>query len=119
MSEPINIPPALVLGCNTPHGIGVLSDFIQEQNGFPPELHESGWTDYHKYNINYVDNSRDYGSINGHGYGYSNGDGDGDGNHCFQECGDGCGWYVHYGNSCGNGNGCGCFEYGHEYGYGI
>ena len=31
MDEPV--PPALVLGCNTPHGIGVLSDWIEERTG--------------------------------------------------------------------------------------
>lgn len=38
MSDPIIPPPALVLGCNTPHGIGVLSDWIEEQTGHAPDF---------------------------------------------------------------------------------
>ena len=34
------VPPALVLGCNTPHGIGVLSDWIEERTGHAPDFHE-------------------------------------------------------------------------------
>ena len=42
------VPPALVLGCNTPHGIGVLSDWIEERTGHAPDFHErlTGGTSY-------------------------------------------------------------------------
>ena len=85
MDEPV--PPALVLGCNSPHGIGVLSDWIEEQTGHPPDFAATGWSDGDGYG---------YGS--GSGYGYGNGDGDGDG--------------YGYGDGYGSGSG-----YGYGYGY--
>lgn len=76
----MQIPPALVLGCNTLHGIGVLSDWIEEQGGFVPDFVSTPWSDTH-------------GSVCGDGDGYGNGYGDGRGD------GDG------YGNGWGDGYG--------------
>ena len=102
----IHIPPALVLGCNTPHGIGVLSDWIEEQTGFPLDLDQSGWSDkngigagygYGRPNIN-----SGYG--NGCGYGFDRSyycDGDGYGS------GDCYGFFSSYGSLCGDGRGWG------------
>ena len=98
-------PPALVLGCNTLHGINVLSDWIEEQIGHQPQFHESGWSDGYKYNMHIHDGN---GSGNGNEYGDNYDDeyygdgccGDGDGN----GCGDG---YYEHGYGSGFGNGCG------------
>ena len=93
----IYIPPALVLGCNTPTSIGVLSDYIQEQTGHPLVINESGWSDFVKH-------------VNTSGYGYGYGYGYGSNNS-----------YVMT-NSSGYGNGCG-YKYGSSngngYGYGY
>lgn len=39
-------PAALVLGCNTPHGVNVLSDWLEEQTGYSLDvlLSSSGWS---------------------------------------------------------------------------
>ena len=47
------VPPALVLGCNTPHGIGVLSDWIEEQTGHAPDFAATGWSDGSGYGYGY------------------------------------------------------------------
>ena len=79
----MNIPSALVLGCNDPVAVNVLSDFIEEATGHPLALMQSGYDD---------GSGNGYGNGYGGGYdcGYRNGDGDG--------CGDG------YGYSDGNGS---------------
>lgn len=64
-------PTALVLGCNTPHGVGVLSDWIEEQTGHAPDFHGGSWDC-----LSYMGA---YGG--GLGYGTDNGDGYGDGLH--------------------------------------
>ena len=66
--QKIYIPPALVLGCNTPHGINVLSDYIEEQTGCTPDFTMTGWSD-NNVGLNY------YGYGDGDGYGYGNGNG--------------------------------------------
>ena len=81
-AESIEPPAALVLGCNTPHGIGVLSDWIEEQTGHAPDFAATGWSD--GYGDGYGDgDGNGYGDGDGNGYGYGNGDGygygDGDG----------------------------------------
>lgn len=82
----IHVPAALVLGCNTPHGIGVLSDYIEEQTGHPIVIDGFNWV---------------YIAAYGNGCGYFG----------FND-GDGCGWGYGYfgcgdGYSVGNGNGDG------------
>jgi len=102
MIEP---PAALVLGCNTPHGIGVLSDWIEEHTGHAPNFHGPGWSDGKsgfsdggEYHGMIFDHGNGYGSgmrfksPNGHGYGHCYGHIDGDG------WGDG----HHYGNGDGD-----------------
>ena len=64
--DPIEPPAALVLGCNTPHGIGVLSDWIEERTGHPPDFEATGWSDVAGDGYGY-----------GYGYGYGSGYGDG------------------------------------------
>ena len=114
MSDPIITPPALVRGCNTPHGINVLSDWIEEQTGHPFDVDQSGWDTIYPYYFNgtcmnyentslghtgFGDGCKDkYGgrAWNRDGYGY--GDGDGYGN----SQGDGWG-YGHYGREDGSG----------------
>ena len=81
MDEPV--PEALVLGCNSPHGIGVLSDWIEEQTGHPPDFAATGWSDGdgdgYGYGSGYGSGSGyGYGSGYGSGYGYADGSGDGD-----------------------------------------
>ena len=100
MSDPITVPPALVRGCNTPYSVGVLSDWIEEQTGYPLDLDQSGWDDVYKYNSNYTDGYGD-----GCGYGISYGSDNGDG--------DGFGWDY---NRNYNGDGYGCeFNYNRNY----
>ena len=87
MSDPITVPPALVRGCNTPHGINVLSDWIEEQTGHQPDFHQSGWSEtafdgYKEFLTNTYDSTGceygiDLGDGIGDGYDYSNGYGDG------------------------------------------
>ena len=72
MGEPV--PPALVLGCNSPHGIGVLSDWIEEQTGHPPDFAATGWSDGDGDGYG---NGSGYGDGYGYGYGYGSGDGSG------------------------------------------
>lgn len=95
----MQIPPALVLGCNTSHGINVLSDWIEEQTGVVPDFLSSGCSNGgdgqedgnsgEHYDLgsryNYAGNSYEY--TRNYGYG------------------------VGYGNSYGNGRGHGDFEY--------
>ena len=115
----IHIPPALVLGCNTLHGINVLSDYIQEQTGYSPEFHESGWTcDF--YNV-YPIQETGYGY--GYGFGIYNGNGSGDGfgygygnfNGVGIGIGNGYG-FANFSNNNSNGDGSG---YGEDNGDGI
>lgn len=91
------IPPALVLGCNTSHGIGVLSDWIEEQIGHAPDFSQSKWSD-------------DLGDSTGNGYSSSlaftsTGAGNGIGYGCGFAYSDGSG--SGYGYTLGNGTGCG------------
>lgn len=37
-----HIPSALVLGCNTPHGINILSDYIEKLTGHSSDFYQSG-----------------------------------------------------------------------------
>ena len=82
--EPI-APIALVLGCNAPHGVGVLSDWIEEQTGYAPDFNDTSWSDgfIYCYGDGYGDDFGDgYGegySGGGSGYGFIDGDGQGDG----------------------------------------
>lgn len=103
------IPPALVLGCNTPHGLDVLSDWIQEHTGVAPDFVSASWSDrsVSNYGNGYGDSYADgvgngYGHGGGSGYGYTNGYGYSFGH------GDGYG----YGTGCGDGSGYG---YGDDY----
>ena len=109
----IHIPTALVLGTNTPHGINVLSDFIEEQTGITPIFHESGWTTSYEYNNGQITDN--FIHIHGTGYGY--------GAYILTNSGNGAGviYYdnhpsntaqIYYGD--GNGNG-----YGDGYGNGL
>lgn len=124
----INTPPALVLGCNTPHGINVLSDWIEEQTGYKPDFFDSGWTDGR---LN--DNGNGIGNGNNDEYGYNSRIGNNvrseyftDGSGCYYLTGEGYGYGYgngirrNYGSISGNGlgdgdgygyatgNGCGC-----------
>lgn len=108
MSEPINIQPALVLGCNTPHGINVLSDYIEEKTGHPLDFHQSNWSDGNDIKYGFG-SGFGYGDMFGGGYGdghaNENGDGNGGGK------GDGIGnstFYMYiYDDKIGNGHGSG------------
>lgn len=100
----MDIPPSLVLGCNTPHGLGVLSDWIQEHTGVAPDFTSTSWSD--DYGVNY-----NFGS--GDGYAHDVGDGAGAGgfygyaSHC-NGYGDGNGYgYGGSGDGRGAGNGLG------------
>lgn len=94
MSEPIIPPPALVLGCNTPHGIGVLSDWIEEQTGHAPDFGLTSWSDGRP-------------TTTGDGYGNGNGDGRGNGFGCGNvENGGGNGGGHGYTLWTGDGRGC-------------
>lgn len=74
--ESVEPPPALVLGCNTPHGVGVLSDWIEEQTGHAPDF----VTGFPVRNIHEQQPDRRGGGVGtGYGYGFENGDGSGDG----------------------------------------
>lgn len=85
MSEPVESiepPAALVLGCNTPHGIGVLSDWIEEQTGTAPDFAATGWSDGRS--VQHDGNGFGYGTQDGagrgNGFGYGNtGAGNGNG----------------------------------------
>lgn len=117
MNNIIHIPPALVLGCNTSHGICVLSDWIEEQTGHPPDFHQSGCVfDYSFILINYFNSnysgSNDINDINifcsRDGNGYGDGKQYGNGN------GDGWGYGLDHG---GDGNDHGGWGYGYGYDY--
>lgn len=72
--ESIEPPAALVLGCNTPHGIGVLSDWIEERTGHAPDFHSGLPSD----SPHRMSNSKNrYGDGSGFGRGNGNGWGDG------------------------------------------
>lgn len=71
----IEPPAALVLGCNTPHGIGVLSDWIEEQTGHAPDFHGAGWSEGRVNHENGIGDGRGYGGLSieigvGHGDGW-------------------------------------------------
>lgn len=90
-------PTALVLGCNTPHGVGVLSDWIEEHTGRAPDFADAGWS------------SGDADEIkNGTGYGYGLVGGDGTGcgdNASYHDSGNGWGDGMEYGTGNGDGHG--------------
>lgn len=69
MIDQINIPIALILGCNTPHGVGVLSDWIEEQTGCAPDFYQSGWSEDNE-NVYSVSCCYQFGDGNGTSYGY-------------------------------------------------
>ena len=101
-------PPALVLGCNTPHGINVLSDWIEEQTGYALNINDSGWSATNEFDFG-NGHSDGYGNFddddgNGYGclYGHISGDGSGDGEDNIHTFGNGYG--CGYGNSSGNGD---------------
>lgn len=98
--ESIEPPVALVLGCNTPVGIGVLSDWIEEQTGHAPDFNATGFP---VNNVNEQQTDR-HGNGDGNGYGFDDGNGSGDG------------WSMLYSDFDGGGYGDG-YEYGYEYGY--
>lgn len=103
MCDPI-IPPALVLGCNTPHGIGVLSDWIEERTGHAPDFTTMNYPST-ILDDRTIDTGRGYfygiGHADGHGDGDDYGDGNGDGR------GDGDAYPYFYGDNDGGGQGCG------------
>lgn len=118
MEEPI--PPALVLGCNTPVGINVLSDWIEEQTGHAPNFADAGWGDgcfslsgngngNSSYGHDHVNGL--YGGNTTHAYGDGYGDGDGNGfinSHGYGRLyGDGYGGGNGYGDADGDGWGGG------------
>lgn len=107
MSEIIHIQPALVLGCNTPHGINILSDYIEEQTGHPLDFHQSGWSD------GIYSNTKD--GSNGFGYGYGTNLGGGSGSSYFHGSGHYCNRFFNDGF--GDGHGYGHGE-GRGYGFG-
>lgn len=101
----MQLPPALVLGCNTPHGIGVLSDWIEEQTGFAPDFVSTNWDDF------FIVSEA---TMSGNGFGdglcgSSDGDGSGDGDFFSPglEHGDGFGDGAYTGDGHGNGQGAG------------
>lgn len=97
--ESVEPPPALVLGCNTPHGVGVLSDWIEEQTGHAPDF----VTGFPVRNIHEQQpDRRGGGDGTGNGYGFENGDGSGDGS--------GDGWVMMYADF-------GASGFGDGYGY--
>ena len=101
MNNIIHILASLVQGCNTPHGINVLCDYIQEITGYPPEFHESGWSEG---NSNIFDHIVGNGSGFAYGYGVTDGNGNGFGYGGYgQSNNNGCGYGPDYSN--GNGNG--------------
>jgi len=103
----IEPPAALVLGCNTPHGIGVLSDWIEEQTGHPPDF----------TTMNYPTTIwDDKGSNSGNGYEHGTESGSGWGCGVFAIAGNGTGDGTGYGGNGGDGTGCGGDMYPHIYG---
>lgn len=114
--ESIEPPAALVLGCNTLHGINVLSDWIEERTGHAP--------DFATLLSPSIPNDYQLGS-HGDGFYYGTGDGDGagpgDGEGYGRVDGDGSGDGYGYGGHRGDGNGIGngeAFSYGNYYGGG-
>lgn len=101
------IPPALVLGCNTPIGLNPLSDWIEERTGVAPDFANTGWDDYPGYD-KYGANDIVSGCGDGDYYGFGDGDGDG---WCYGlSRGDGYGDGIGYGDTDGDGAGCGDIE---------
>ena len=115
MSDPIIPPPALVLGCNTPHGINVLMDWIEERTGHAPDFHDGRGFDEGS-------SSRSNGDGFGSPYGWINGDGEGDGHaYGYGDLGDGFGNGEGYGDyawmlKSGNGKGKGYLDCNGGYG---
>lgn len=117
-AESIEPPAALVLGCNTPHGIRVLMDWIEERTGHAPDFHDAFPTSRE---------ASHYPTRYGDGSGYGNGsDGDGSGVGDIEGygtidgmggCGDGYGYGGHGGDGNGGGNGS-SFGYGNLFGDG-
>lgn len=111
----MDIPPALVLGCNTPHGLGVISDWIEEQTGITPDFSVTRWADGNSYadSVNFGPGAGFcFGSGGGYGcgYGYSNGNGSGSGDDVFRYThtdGDGYGFGYSFGLDIGRGMGSG------------
>lgn len=109
----MQIPPALMLGCNTPHSVGVLSDWIEEQTGQAPDFVSTGWSDYFcpfkrigdgdGYGYLYAIAVSRSGDGHGSGYGdmYGDGSGFGNGTSSGNGYGDGDGWT--YGDGFGGG----------------
>lgn len=100
-------PPALVLGCNTPHGLGVLSDWIQEQTGITPDFGSTNWSDGYATDTG-AGFGHDLAGGSGCGYGFSDGSGDGNG-YGYGDIyppADGNGYGFNYGIITGNGYGC-------------
>lgn len=93
-------PESLVIGCNGPISIGILSDWIEEQYGIALNYEQSGWSDGYGYGIGHERANGD-----GAGRGYDHGDGNGFGDGFVN--GIGFGFF--------NGNGLG---YGYDFGYG-
>ena len=103
MAEP---PAALVLGCNTPHGLGVLSDWIEEQTGHAPDFHGPGWSD----------GKSGFSDGGGYGHGMIFDHGDGYGSGSLAHDGTGYGDGGAYGRAHGDGWGDGeCYGSGHGY----
>lgn len=115
----MQIPPSLVLGCNTQHGIGVLSDWVEEHMGYVPDFFDRGWSSNNSISSGYRDGEGygfgdSYGlahdGTDGRGYGdnydYGHDDGNGNGGSCdaFPD-GDGEGNGSCYGHGDGNGSG--------------
>lgn len=114
-------PPALVLGCNTTHGIGVLSDWIEERTGVAPDFVDIGWGDSAFSSLNSGNGRSNYGHEHCNGvrylttlfaYGDGYGDGTGDGSV------DRHGYGLSYGDGYGDGTGYGASE-GDGTGYGF
>lgn len=93
------IPPALVLGCNTPHGVCVLSDWIEEQTGFVPDFSVTSGSDNFGYAHTDGYGGGDHGFAVNFGDGYGDGDGDGNG----YGCGTGYGFAFREGDGFGEG----------------
>ena len=116
----MNIPSALVLGCNDPVTVGVLFDWILDHCGFEVDFWESGWDDRNSfysrgslYNLHRNTGSGfRYGGYtifgvngDGHGNGFGMSDGAGDGFGDGFGDGEGCGDWYGYGNGGGESDG--------------
>ena len=110
----MEVPSALVRGCNNPVGLNPLSDWIEEQSGIAPDFFGSGFSD---------DPRSD--SLNGRYYPNGNGRGDGPEDYGFFD-GRGLGHGSDYGSSSllygdgvGYGRGSDQTSYGDLYGDGV